>query len=272
MGFVKSHEELAGSLSMESINCYEAATLWVVWETSSATVERLLPPPLKPAKMPLAGAFVAHYPRTNFGPPYQEAGLALRAEFNGEKGFYFLAMPVTDDMAMVYGREVLGYPKKIAEIAFSRREHKVGGWVERHGIRYFSVHTKLTGTVSTADGRSVLDEMFNVTGDSFVAINYNFKYFHAPRWNGFDYAPRLIRGEVEYRPSAVELGEATVTLQPSDLDPWSEVEVVRTLGALYMKGTIVMRKGKVVAEVDPASFAPYSQLKVDHQSPLLAAR
>jgi acetoacetate decarboxylase len=39
--------------------------------------------------------------------------------------------------------------------------------------------------------------------------------------------------------------------------------VVKLLGAIYTKGNNSMRKGKVVAEVDPVSFAPYAFLKWD---------
>jgi acetoacetate decarboxylase len=85
----------------------------------------------------------------------------------------------------------------------------------------------------------------------------------APEGVGFDYSPRLVREEVEFRPTAIEIGEAEVTLRHSALDPWAEVEVVRVLGALYTLGNNSMRKGKVVAEADPAAFLPYSFMKTD---------
>jgi Acetoacetate decarboxylase (ADC) len=44
-------------------------------------------------------------------------------------------MPVTDNVGLIYGRDSLGYPKKIADIAFYRQLGQVGGWVERHGVR-----------------------------------------------------------------------------------------------------------------------------------------
>ncbi|HRW80184.1 MAG TPA: hypothetical protein P5285_05290, partial [Desulfomonilia bacterium] len=57
--------------------------------------------------------------------------------------------------------------------------------------------------------------------------------------------------------------EAEITLRDSPYDPWSEVEVVRTLGAMYTKGDNFMLGGRVVAEVDPIRFAPYAFLKWD---------
>ena len=49
----------------------------------------------------------------------------------------------------------------------------------------------------------------------------------------------------------------------AEFDPWAEVEVVNVLGALYTVGNNSMRKGKVVAETDPAAFKPFSFMKTD---------
>ena len=84
-------------------------------------------PPLKPAEYPVAMAFVANYPKTNFDVTYQESALFLRATYEGEEGNYCLAMPVTNDMAMVGGREFYGFPKKMADIPFSEEWRFRGG-------------------------------------------------------------------------------------------------------------------------------------------------
>jgi hypothetical protein len=96
-----------------------------------------------------------------------------------------------------------------------------------------------------------------------VVTTFNFKYFPAPEGNGFDFHPRLVREEVEFRPSVIEVGEAEILLRPSKYDPWGEVEIVRVLGALYRAGNNSMRKGKVVAEADPKIFDPFSFMKLD---------
>jgi hypothetical protein len=49
--------------------------------------------------------------------------------------------------------------------------------------------------------------------------------------------------------------------------PWSEVEIVRVLGAVYTVGNNTMLPGSVVAEADPMSFAPYAFMKVDDLKP-----
>ena len=102
----------------------------------------------------------------------------------------------------------------------------------------------------------------NWAGEEGV-VSYNFKHFLASDGSGFDYNPRLIRERVILRPYTVELGEAEVVLSPSDYDPWTEVEIVKMLGAVYTVGNNTMLKGDVVAEVEPMAFSPYSLLKWD---------
>lgn len=262
MGFVMSMEELARTAKGrgERYEFYDAEMLTVMWETKPEIVERLLPPPLKPVARPLVIAFVAYYPKTNFGPAYHEGALFLRAEFEGVAGNYCLAMPVTGDLAMAGGREEFGYPKKMARIEFSRHGDRVDGSVERHGLRFFDVRARLSGTPNAKEFEEI------VAGESGEqgTVSYNFKHFFAPDGSGFDYNPRLVRERVILRPSVAEFAEVEVVLGDSTYDPWSEVEIVRMLGGVYAVGHNTMLPGEVVAEVDPVAFAPYMILKWDH--------
>jgi hypothetical protein len=83
MGFVKTFEQMMAS-ARASADFYDAEMLAIFWETKPEIVARILPPPLKPAEFPLAMAFVADYPRTNFDVVYKESALFLRAVHNGD--------------------------------------------------------------------------------------------------------------------------------------------------------------------------------------------
>lgn len=119
---------------------------------------------------------------------------------------------------------------------------------------------KLTGTFNAEDAPRIFSEVFRPDVNRLI---YNFKHFPAPQGGGFDYRPRLIREEVEVRPQLAELGEAEIVLNPSDHEPWAEVEIVRVLGAIYTINNISMLKGSVAAEVDSSAFARYAFLKWD---------
>jgi acetoacetate decarboxylase len=259
MGFVKSPEEL-DKLARDRAEFYDAEMLVVMWETKPEIVRRLLPPPLEPASRPIATAFLAHYPKTDFGPSYYEGALFLRATFGGVDGGYCLAMPVTGDLAMAAGREHMGYPKKLASISFKRSGDIVEGHLERHGVRFFRLRARLTGKANTEEFQNIV---LSETSDKGT-VTYNFKHFLAPDWIGFDYNPRLVRERTILRPGVAEWGEAEVTLEHSDHDPWSEVEIVRVLGSVYTVGHNTMLPAEVVAETDAATFAPYAFLKWDH--------
>ncbi len=174
-------------------------------------------------------------------------------------------MPVTNDMAMAGGREVFGYPKKMADIHFDKRDDFVEGWVERHGVRYFQVRGELN---QRPNDPALLELMQGSTssGPEQQRYAYNFKHFPNPEGLGFDYNPRLIRGSVSFRPTETKIGKAEVVINASDQDPWATIEVVKTLGAVYTKGDNTMQAGKVVAEVDPVRFAPHAFLRWDRFS------
>ncbi|MFX1304944.1 MAG: acetoacetate decarboxylase family protein [Promethearchaeota archaeon] len=248
----------------ESFDFYDAEILTVYWETKPEIIEKLLPPPLKPMESPIAFAIVADYPRTNFGITYKEGALFLTCEFEGLEGNYCLAMPVTNDMALAAGREVFGYPKKIANIHLDRKKRDVEGWIERHGTRFFEVKANLNGRPNSSDFLQLAIERTG-TGSrkDFSFFFYNYKHFPSPDGKFFDYHPRLIREEIVFRPTEFKLGNVEITLNSSDNDPWGEVEVERILGAAYLKGNNSMLKGSVVAELEPEKFLPYSFLKWD---------
>ena len=259
MGFVKSLEEISDNLRQKG-EFYDAEVLTVYFETKPEVVEKLLPSPLEPAALPIGAAFVANYPKTNFGVTYLESALFLLAQYNGEEGVYCLSMPVTNDIALILGREIFGYPKKIADISFEREGKDIRGWTERHGIRFFEVRAKLNGKFNDTGVQQMLSEQMKSNPDVTV---FNFKYFQAPDRAGFDYNPRLIKEVVERRPKTIVMGEAELTFRPSEYDPWFDVEIVRVYGAVHTVGNNTMLPGNVVAEVDQTEFLPYSFMKLD---------
>lgn len=262
MGFVKTFQEIAKNRK-ETFDFYGAEMLAVFWETKREIIAGLLPEPLKPAEKPYAMAFIADYPSTNFTEPYRESALFIRALFNGEEGNYCLSMPVTDDMALIGGREYFGFPKKIGSVSITKNGETAGGWTERHGIRFMEIKAKLTGVLNDPGSMGSIMNLYNQRDGALGAVTYNFKFFPAPERNGFDYNPRLVKQETLFRAKKFEYGEAEILFNHSDYDPWHEVEVVRMLGAFYTVGDNSMLPGSVIAETDPMKFAPYAYYKSD---------
>jgi acetoacetate decarboxylase len=164
---------------------YGAEMLAALWGTKPEIVERFLPPPLKPVERPIAMALVADYPKTNFGLSYKECGLFLAAQYKGIEGNYCLAMPVTDDLAMAGGREVFGYPKKMANIGFDNQGGAMEGFSERHGVKYFQIKAELTGEPNDPSMLELLGAPA-APGEERESFSYNFKQFTNSEGQGFD--------------------------------------------------------------------------------------
>ena len=169
----------------------DGVMIMAVFRTKADVVRRALPPPLEPAPTPTGLAYMTELRKTNFGVSYSEAGLFISAQYQGEVGKYCLSMPVTDDMALVWGREIYGYPKKIAETITVKREgNKVTGVCIRKGIRIIEI---------TAN----LNEKGEPGAIPPAAPNYLFKHSWNPKYpiqGSFDYHPRLIkhRNEIDW--------------------------------------------------------------------------
>ena len=264
MSFKKNKEEIAQKKKeLRTTEFRDAKMLTVLWETTPEVISKVLPPPLKPIKKPIALAFIAHYPNTNQGLPYYEGALMLRCEYDGEFGNYYLAMPVTDDRALLGGREIFGFPKKMAHVHLERKEKKVYGYSERLGVKNIEVHADLAESFNEPETPQLIKELGLLPGRNKNTINYNFKYFPAPNKKGFDYHPWLVKQQTSVRPKGMEMGRADITLTSTVHDPWAEIEIKRVLGALFLKTDNTMLPGEKLCEVDPEEFLPYSYINWD---------
>lgn len=106
-------------------------------------VRKLLPWGLRLHESNRASFCVADYAKTAFTEPYRECFLMLhvRSRLGGE-GVHCPWMIVNDDTALIYGRELLAYPKKMGEISFAMDERVITSSVNRRGMNLASV--KLT--------------------------------------------------------------------------------------------------------------------------------
>ena len=87
-----------------------AVMVSAVFKTREEVVKRVIPPTFEPFKDPIGGVFVVEYHRTNFGVSYNEAAVYFFVQYKGAPGRYCLTMPVTNDIALIGGREIYGWP------------------------------------------------------------------------------------------------------------------------------------------------------------------
>lgn len=100
----------------------------------AAAAREWLPPALALPGQPLATVFIAHYPDTAMGFAYREAGVLLHARLRRKPVLHCAWMVVDDDTAMILGRELLGFPKKMARIDFDFAPFRPEATVSRRGV------------------------------------------------------------------------------------------------------------------------------------------
>jgi len=150
---------------------------------------------------PRATLFIADYTKTSFTVPYHEAALLIRVGTPLGRGVHCPWMVVDDDTALIYGRELLGYPKKLAEIRFEESETGIEASVARRGVRIVSV-TARRGAAEVRPAPVMGRKSFNVGGlGQATGLN--------PVWA---FRPR----EVIHQSHAAQ---ASIELLPSDYDP-----------------------------------------------------
>ena len=93
----------------------------------------LAPAPLRLPDPAMATLFVADYPETRFGSAYMEAAVILHCEDDAGFAGHCPWMVVDDATALILGREMLGFPKKMADIALEEDGDRVVGVVSRRG-------------------------------------------------------------------------------------------------------------------------------------------
>ena len=102
-------------------------------EIDASVARRWVPAPLRLASPAVATVFTGWFPDNTFGSVYNEAGLFLHVEHRGKPAIFSPWMLVDDDVALIVGRDLLGYPKKIGTIDFTIDGDTISGVAQRRG-------------------------------------------------------------------------------------------------------------------------------------------
>lgn len=241
----KRNMKYASGFLLDDVNMVMA-----IFKTDPDAVRRLLPPPLEPTPDAMGYAYVAEFRKPNFIVPYNEAALYISAQFKNERGNYCLSMPVDNDMAMAAGREVYGFPKKLADsITLTRQKNTVQGTCIRHGVPIIEIRAEM---------QTPFPEKFESTP------NFLIKAFPSLDGKSVDEHPRLIRllNRIEYGP--IEIGPGKLHLNKSLRDPLYELPVLEVTTAAYTtKTSIWLLAGETLAELTPEDCYPYFFTKYD---------
>jgi acetoacetate decarboxylase len=211
----------------------DAQSLSIKFETNADAALELLPAPLTLREPPSANLSFYWYPFSTFG-PYHEAILRLYAEHDGKQLTYIVHIYVDTEPPMLAGREVWGFPKKLAKIGFVRDKDMVVGSLERPaGVR-------LATAVMRPEQR---DGPFGSNGPT---TGLRIIPSADPKTNRPALA-ELVAADTEHTVKEAWEGPGSISFPDrSALDPVDRFPVKRILKATYMECDILLPGGRVI--------------------------
>ena len=108
--------------------------LIISYRTDREALERVLPKPLEIVDPIVKYEFIRMPDSTGFG-DYTESGQVIPVRFQGEMGGYVHAMFLDDDPPIAGGRELWGFPKKLAAPQLAVRRDVLVGTLDVGGTR-----------------------------------------------------------------------------------------------------------------------------------------
>ena len=105
---------------------YDREYLIITYRTDMAALEAVVPEPLEIIEPVVKYEFIRMPDSTGFG-DYTESGQVIPVRFNGEAGQFVHSMYLDDDAPIAGGREIWGFPKKLASPKLSHENEVLVG-------------------------------------------------------------------------------------------------------------------------------------------------
>ncbi|MBJ9985720.1 acetoacetate decarboxylase family protein [Acinetobacter sp. S40] len=122
---------------------HNAQYLTAVVEIDPKKMAKWLPAGIKLATPYRADLFCAYFPDNVYTDAYHEAGLFVHIKVGKKTGIFCPWMILDDDRAMIIGRELLGYPKKMGEISWDNDGTRIISQASRRGTVLIEMEAQL---------------------------------------------------------------------------------------------------------------------------------
>ncbi|MBD1381515.1 acetoacetate decarboxylase family protein [Metabacillus arenae] len=166
--------------------------------------------------------------------PYSEGGIVIPCKYKNRVGAYMAYEYVDTDEALCAGREIWGYPKKLAEVRYQEKSGEIHGKVIRKGKTIIDISLTLDDTEVNPP---VLFPRLQVK--------------RMPRADqyGTDMDQVILN---EFADSVIHTrkqGTATVNWEHSSFDPLAELGPLEVLGGVFVIGDFTLTYGRVIDQV-----------------------
>lgn len=122
---------------------HNAQYLTAVVAVDEKAIAPWLPAGVKLAQPGRADLFCAYFPNNVYTGAYHEAGLFVHIKAGRNYGIFCPWMILDDDRALIIGRELLGYPKKVGEISWEDKGERILTKATRRGTTLIDMDAKL---------------------------------------------------------------------------------------------------------------------------------
>jgi len=208
--------------------------LIITYRTDPQKLRDLVPEPLQIEEPLVKFEFIRMPDSTGFG-DYTESGQVIPVTFKGRRGGYSLCMFLDDHPPIAGGRELWGFPKKLAKPTLHDEIDTLVGTLDYGSVRI------ATGTMGYK--HKAVDR--DAATASLLAPNFLLKI--VPHVDG---TPRICE-LVEYELTEVSLkgawtGPAALTLSSHALAPLAELPVLEIVSGMHIIADLTLPLGKVV--------------------------
>jgi len=135
-------QDLKNGFSKTHRQCFNARFVVCELPLNLSEVKKILPFGIKPIEPAMGTFFHVNYTQPTFTFPYFEAALLIHVKTLFGTGVHCCWIVVNDDTPIIYGRETLAYPKKLANLTFEESDTAITATVDRRGINVVSLIAK----------------------------------------------------------------------------------------------------------------------------------
>jgi len=208
--------------------------LIITYETDMDKVKQVVPEPLEVTDPIVKLEFIKMPDSTGFG-DYTESGQAIPVSYKGKKGTYAHSLYLDDEAPIAAGREIWGFPKKLANPSLKIVQETLVG----------QLHYENTQVALATMGYKYNELDIQDIHKSLLVPNYLLKII--PHVDG---SPRICE-LVEYYLENVTVkgawsGPAALHLIPHAMAPVADLPVRRVLAATHIVVDLTLPYGKVV--------------------------
>ncbi len=208
--------------------------LIITYRTTPEAIARVLPAPLVAPAPIVKYEFIRMPDSTGFG-DYTESGQVIPVIFNGEKGGYVHSMYLDDEPPIAGGRELWGFPKKLANPVLNVRADTLIGTLDYGPIRV------ATGTMGYKHHAIAPDKALAALHEPGFLLKI------IPHVDGSARICELVRYELgDIALHGAWSGPAALDLRPHALAPVADLPVLEVLGATHVIADITLKLGTVV--------------------------